>query len=144
MFYPMASEMKDIVISSNTNFRIERLEGMDIPTSYKTREDIQYSCSLIRAAVECVCQHFGPEVVDELFRRYPEKFENLMKALRFNQVEKWECLLCCSSAMALHRLLLILVGTSHGISNAMLIIRKITPSSDDLTIELLFFFFFFF
>ncbi|CAI9097355.1 OLC1v1033757C1 [Oldenlandia corymbosa var. corymbosa] len=66
IYYTMASEMKDIVVSSSTHFSIKTLEEVQIPSSFKTSEDIQLVCTYMRPIFEgAFSRHFGPQIIDE-------------------------------------------------------------------------------
>ncbi|CAI9102610.1 OLC1v1000907C1 [Oldenlandia corymbosa var. corymbosa] len=89
LFFPMASEMEEIVTSSENQFIIEKLVEQPVAINLITYDKDQYS-SQMRAVVESVfCQRFSPQVVDELFRRYPEKLRNLVEIPHFAQTQNW-------------------------------------------------------
>ncbi|CAI9091906.1 OLC1v1027017C1 [Oldenlandia corymbosa var. corymbosa] len=93
-FMPMASEMEEIVASSGTNFSIKTLAELHIPTDVRnSKAELQVVTSYTRAITDCVfSQHFSPQVVDEIFTRFPDKLQNLFKDPRFAQVDRWESL----------------------------------------------------
>ncbi|KAL3501819.1 hypothetical protein ACH5RR_036268 [Cinchona calisaya] len=92
IFYPMASEVKELV-SSNKHLSIERFEEIYLPPRLKTPEDIQFGSAHVRAAFEGILsEHFGHEIADELFNRYPEKLEKFSMTSEFTRVEKLEFL----------------------------------------------------
>ncbi|CAI9096988.1 OLC1v1033267C1 [Oldenlandia corymbosa var. corymbosa] len=86
LYFPSASEMKEIATSCNNHLSIEKLVYHPTPISL-ANFDKNVNCSHVRAAVEpALCQHFSPQVVDEIFKRYPDKLENFVKTPHFSEL----------------------------------------------------------
>ncbi|CAI9106161.1 OLC1v1005237C1 [Oldenlandia corymbosa var. corymbosa] len=81
-FIPTASEMEEIIVTNHgKHFSIEAMQEIHLPSHLNNPQGIQHTSNTMRAVMECLLnQHIGlPHVVDEAFRRYPEKIENLVK-----------------------------------------------------------------
>ncbi|OMO70863.1 SAM dependent carboxyl methyltransferase [Corchorus capsularis] len=76
-YYPTESEIEEL-IDLNGCFSIEKIETILGPAEYFYNAQIW--SMIVRAALESVLQnHFGNEMVEELFQRYPKKHaENLI------------------------------------------------------------------
>ncbi|CAA2960942.1 probable S-adenosylmethionine-dependent methyltransferase At5g37990 [Olea europaea subsp. europaea] len=75
VYYTYPNELKAI-IEKNQDFRIERIEVLNIPSKHHTNPDPKAYSLTQRAVFEGLLQeHFGSEFMDELFDLYTEKIE---------------------------------------------------------------------
>lgn len=77
LYYPSAEELKEVIDRVNY-FTIERMEEQFLE-SIKMIHDVQLRTSHIRAALEgLIANHFGNEIVEELFEDYAKAYaENI-------------------------------------------------------------------
>ncbi|KAL3501818.1 hypothetical protein ACH5RR_036267 [Cinchona calisaya] len=90
VFFPTASEVKEAV-SKFKHLSIEKDGNLCFPFCVDSQEHIQLSKVHVRAFLEVILSThfgFGPELVDELFNRYPEKLEKLMKTRLSTDLER--------------------------------------------------------
>ncbi|XP_057975440.1 loganic acid O-methyltransferase-like [Malania oleifera] len=81
-----ASELKQMV-TSNGHFSIERMEEIHFPPKLST-QDIQLCNLHVRAGMEgLLSKHFGPKIIDQLFKRYLTKLEEYSRMLCFTSIE---------------------------------------------------------
>ncbi|KAK6931580.1 SAM dependent carboxyl methyltransferase [Dillenia turbinata] len=90
IYIPTALELKEAV-TRNGKFSIEILEKTHYPPQLDTPEKIQICCQHIRAALEgMVIEHFGSQINNELFNRYPTKLEELSRTPFYASIAKTE------------------------------------------------------
>ncbi|KAL3510745.1 hypothetical protein ACH5RR_030146 [Cinchona calisaya] len=79
LFFPSASEVKEVVIS-NSHLNIERVEELHFGVNPTSPGYIQFCKMHVRAGLEGMfCKHFGQNLTDDIFDRYHEKLEDFCK-----------------------------------------------------------------
>ncbi|CAI9777652.1 unnamed protein product [Fraxinus pennsylvanica] len=84
-YFPYLNELKAL-IERNQDFSIERMEILSNPPKRLTTPDAKSFALFMRALIEGLLQnHFGSEIMDELFKRYEEKVEEFELLLNPNE-----------------------------------------------------------
>ncbi|KAL3510654.1 hypothetical protein ACH5RR_030055 [Cinchona calisaya] len=79
VFFPSASEVKE-VIRCNSHLNIERVDEVHYGINPSSPGYIESFKMHLRAGLEGIlCKHFGPNLIDDIFDRYPEKLEDFFK-----------------------------------------------------------------
>ncbi|CAI9769173.1 unnamed protein product [Fraxinus pennsylvanica] len=74
-YFPFHDELKALV-ERNQDFSLERMEILDNPPKRLTNPDPKSFATFMRVLIEGLLQnHFGSEIMDELFKRHGEKVE---------------------------------------------------------------------
>ncbi|KAL3510746.1 hypothetical protein ACH5RR_030147 [Cinchona calisaya] len=82
VFFPSVSEVKE-VITSNSHLNIERVDEIHFGVDPSSPGYIQSWKMHVRAASEGIlCKHFGQNLTDDIFDRYPENIEQFFKTSR--------------------------------------------------------------
>ncbi|XP_041014617.1 loganic acid O-methyltransferase-like [Juglans microcarpa x Juglans regia] len=90
IFIPTGNEVKE-VLSNIEHLTIEKSEEINYPPNLSNLEDVRLCIGHVRAVMEGIlCEHFGAELLDQLFERYSNKVEQFSKTSVFTRIEKLE------------------------------------------------------
>lgn len=74
--YAMSPQELEAAVEGNGRFSLEKMETLPHVSTHGTVSVTRLVVSHLRAALEgCITQHFGEEIVDELFESYLKKLE---------------------------------------------------------------------
>ncbi|KAK2990139.1 hypothetical protein RJ640_007541 [Escallonia rubra] len=90
IYIPDASELKK-AITSNKHLELLKMEEVYFPPMLTSPEEVLACSRHVRAAMEGIlCNHFGSQIMDQLFEKYSEKLEEFSKMPHFIRVKNLE------------------------------------------------------